>query len=426
MKITCKILNALYCLLSETNGQQLGKETLKDDGSSLKQDETRTRASMSVGNYSLSFDELSDLNASSLITPINHKVDMNEFFEYRTAMMLLTWGLPVVILTGTVGNTLTFIVMMQREMKQTSTCFYIAALSIGDTGFLYLSALKTWIRTWSGFEMLHVSNGMCKTLTFLIYFSMHLSAWLIVAVTIERFIAIWYPLRASKFCSLRRAKISVTIIVLTFILFDSHLFLTAELTPDNMCNSYSYKNIICDMLPYLHLVIYSIVPFLILIIFNSLIIYSLVRHSKLTVLSMTKDDRQLRYNHRRLAITLLTVSFVWMFMTIPASLFTIALPPPHDMHSAAQLLLVKVIFYIFLYINHSINFFLYCFTGHRFRQELWKIICRKNKPIPIAKLIFKTSSGPESTYPLVNYPNQMGDNSSSRNQQECYHENKDS
>jgi hypothetical protein len=134
----------------------------------------------------------SDFNISSNLTynateksRIGDSGRPGENATMKLALGLLIWTLPVIITVGTAGNSFSFIVLLQREMRQTSTFFYLAILAIADTMVLFMSAFKTWIRLCSGFEMLHISDASCKVFMFLTYCSQHLSAWLIVAVPIK-------------------------------------------------------------------------------------------------------------------------------------------------------------------------------------------------------------------------------------------------
>ena len=74
--------------------------------------------------------------------------------------------------------------------------------------------------------------------------------------------------------------------------------------------------------------------------------------------------------HRRLAPMLLGVSFCWVFFTSPQTILHIVSPKPSNISQTADLYLIKVIFYLLMYLNHAVNFFLYCITGQRFRHEL--------------------------------------------------------
>lgn len=369
---------------------------------------------LSVTKYITNWRNITDNyfnDTNSTVTPPKGP-SMQDNPTYLLAMALLLWLLPVVIIVGTIGNIFSFILMLQREMRQTSTYFYLAILAVADTVVLFVSAFKTWIRAWSNFELLHISDASCKILMFLTYFSLHLSAWLIVAVTVERFILVRFPLKAKSICSTSRAKLTTLSITMTLFLLNVHLFWTAELISDPVTgaktcamlrdNEKLYK----DVVPWLHLTVYSFVPFLALLFFNTLIIVSLIQHRQVIASQMTKDDRRTRCNHRKLAITLLCISFVWILTTTPSALYTVLPLRPRTLDETAMLLLVKIICYIILYINHSINFFLYCITGQNFRREFLRLIrrlCRPRKETK-PKLMFRANrsgSGQETSFPLM-------------------------
>ena len=43
-------------------------------------------------------------------------------------------GFGTLIILGTIGNGLTFVVMQRGSLRKVSTCFYMAMLAIADTG----------------------------------------------------------------------------------------------------------------------------------------------------------------------------------------------------------------------------------------------------------------------------------------------------
>ena len=53
--------------------------------------------------------------------------------EAYIARMIILITFPVILVVGTVGNLLTFIVMQRGSLRKSSTCFYMAVLAIGDT-----------------------------------------------------------------------------------------------------------------------------------------------------------------------------------------------------------------------------------------------------------------------------------------------------
>ncbi|XP_014787600.1 probable G-protein coupled receptor 139 [Octopus bimaculoides] len=339
-------------------------------------------------------------------TVLSQKQQLEQIKAYQISISILIYVLPVIIIMGTIGNILSFIIWMKRKLRRTSTFFYLAMLAISDTVFLLISGLKTWIRMWSYIELLHVSVFSCKVIIFIINSSLHISAWLIVAVTTERFLAVWFPLRANGMCSFRRVKIVTATIVTVFLLLNSHFFWTAELvstdnpeSPDKLeCTSKMIK--ICVYFPWFNMVLFSVIPSVLLLILNLLIIFCLLKHRETLKSAMTKDDQHMRSIHRRLAVILLTISFVWIFTTVPNTLTSITKKSRKDLESLAEAILLRVLSYILLYINHAINFFLYCLTGRLFRIELKKLFCCKSQKKHRQIIVFKASNN-DSAHPLM-------------------------
>ena len=48
--------------------------------------------------------------------------------------LMHVYARPVIIVFGTLGNVLAFIVMWRGSMRHVSTCFYMAILALADTG----------------------------------------------------------------------------------------------------------------------------------------------------------------------------------------------------------------------------------------------------------------------------------------------------
>jgi len=123
-----------------------------------------------------------------------------------TSSFAWKFGVPVIVLLGTVGNTLSFCVLVRRGMRSTPMYFYLTLLAVADTFVLYVSAFKVWIRTMTRFEVLHLSNVGCKLIMFILLCSFYLSAWLVVLVTLDRFLVVWFPFRGYLLMRIRRAR----------------------------------------------------------------------------------------------------------------------------------------------------------------------------------------------------------------------------
>ena len=136
-------------------------------------------------------------------------------------MTMIMMMMMMMILTGTLGNLTSLIVLLRPNMRGKSVYLFLLFLAIADTTVLYISAFKTWIRKISGFELLNVNDWSCRIVIFLILLSQQLAAWIVVLVTIDRFVAVWFPLRATSWCTVTRASIATTICTFIIVIYRS-------------------------------------------------------------------------------------------------------------------------------------------------------------------------------------------------------------
>ena len=74
---------------------------------------------------------------SEMINASQYPTNTSELEEYDTNRhifkILILSTFPFILLIGTVGNSLTFIIMQRGSLKHSSTCFYMAILALADS-----------------------------------------------------------------------------------------------------------------------------------------------------------------------------------------------------------------------------------------------------------------------------------------------------
>ena len=204
-----------------------------------------------------------------------------EFLEFVTN--LSKYLIPSLVAFGTVSNTLVIIVFMGSHLPKVGVNIYLTALAVSDTVYLFSLGI-VWLEA-VDFPIFHAS-GWCQLVVFLSYISSFLSAWFVVAVTVERYIIVCWPLRRSSMCTARRARVVVCSLYFGAFLFFSPSIWTNGITytkgPPSMpvCTPYQkYK--------YLHLFFTSIdvvgtwlLPFAVVLVLNATIVYTISRGLK--------------------------------------------------------------------------------------------------------------------------------------------------
>jgi len=310
-----------------------------------------------------------------------------EHSEYVWAVNLGIYVFPVIIGLGTIGNVLSFLVMIRRTMIITPTCFYMAILAVSDTIILYVNCLRKWFFITYGEDSWNLNTASCRVVYFLSYTSFQYSVWIIVAMTTERFFAIRYPLKFLTLGTVGKTKVVCLILLCFFMLLNCQFTWSVKIDKDGKCiPEENYLEFHSNIVPWLDAVFYSYLPFIILFTFNVLIIWSINKaHKRQKNLHGDRNARKSTSQNRnsinqRMTAMLLSVTFTFVILTAPkAVLFCIRKEvfmflkyqnAPPDFKEVALYALITRIADLCIYTNHAINFLLYCVSGQRFRKEM--------------------------------------------------------
>jgi hypothetical protein len=97
---------------------------------------------------------------------------------------------PLLLLFGTFTNIFSLLVLSRKRMRKHSTYVYLAILSVIDLMALWLGITRDYLA--HGYGIYIKSALLCKIHSFLFYFTLDLSSWILVAVSLDRFFAITF------------------------------------------------------------------------------------------------------------------------------------------------------------------------------------------------------------------------------------------
>lgn len=313
---------------------------------------------------------------------------------------------PILILLGTFGNIFSFIILKRKAMLKFSTYFYLMILALADTLVLYVGLLRLWIGELTRHDIRDTSDWLCKLTNVIGYTVSDFSVWLIIAVTIERYIVVCHPLQANSLCNSQRAKKVIVALLGAMFALNSHFFWTVEVrmfkhsdVPLRVCaagerHAYLMENV----WPWVDALVYSFLPFAFILTLNGLIIRQVLlsrqhRHELRSAGigdlggsggSVTEQRRPSHEGNTRLTVMLLTISFAFLLTTLPMNISNIAATFcnvfKNDLQRVAKFRLARTITELLMYVNHSMNFFLYCATGQKFRHQLVWMVCYAKRP----------------------------------------------
>lgn len=315
--------------------------------------------------------------------PIQQSADS---VELRVRKQLLLFVPPFIFIIGVIGNTMSFVILTQRAMRIVSTYAYLTVLTFADTMVLFVGLLRLWITELTGSDFRVWNQSTCKLVNVLGSTISDFSGWLIIAVTAERFLAVCYPLRAPMVCSRRRAYAIVLALLAFHFLVNMHLFWTTHLTYTINCGGIitvrcdpaeAYSYLVREVWPWVDAFMYSFIPFVVILVLNALII-------RRVLISRRQRDSHLcrgsassaKESSGRMSVMLLTVSFAFLVTTLPLNITLIVTNAVEfSTNGKNKMKLGRAVTELLMYVNHSMNFFLYCATGQKFRQELCAIVC---------------------------------------------------
>ena len=140
-------------------------------------------------------------------------------------------GSLTALIVGSIGNILIVLVMMRPSMRTNSASCYFTALALTDIGHL-LSAIPSDLMGWNPFGTgdSYSTNTCILPLFFRRVFG-GTNLWILVALEVNRLIAVKTPLKAKQLCSVRRAiVVSAFIFILHLLKISPILWMRGEET----------------------------------------------------------------------------------------------------------------------------------------------------------------------------------------------------
>ena len=172
---------------------------------------------------------MSDSAVTSPLTNIGNTIQMT--------------GSLTALIVGMVGNVLIILVMARPSMRTNSASFYFTVLALSDIGVL-LSVVPSDLMGWNRFGT--GNSYSIYTCILPIYFRRvcgGTSLWLLVALEVDRFIAVKTPLKAKQLCTVRRAVVvSAFIFILHLLKCSQVLWLRGEETVTGSNNTSAIIN----------------------------------------------------------------------------------------------------------------------------------------------------------------------------------------
>lgn len=338
--------------------------------------------------------DLSSHNATTPDGDFNCTVETSWLYiQEKKQVQFYIYGviIPCVIVPGLLGDLLNIAVLWKSPRLAGMSYTYVRWLSISDLldliCWVQFMAVMTGQVAWSRVTAAHVVHMLYLPLNGL----MHVSNYLILALTIDRYLSVCCPLSVVTRVT-RSKRVMHTVVALAFFL--GLAMAIPELTDKQVvrndldnCESHDegytwvFKPAVKEHTLYkvwvaAKLMIGDIFPVMLVSVFNPLIIRAhrnKVRKRKELGSRETRDQAREARQEYRILVLLVTVSAMFVFCTLPKVLTTFVLRTMKP--ATLTFSILRHTSNLLSVINVSINFYLYSLTGTDFRHAFMEVCC---------------------------------------------------
>ena len=339
------------------------------------------------------------VSSSTFLYNITTSEDFQSGYYQNVSLFIWKTVPPIIIPLGSLGNTLTIIVILRHFRKMTSISLFLLCLAFSDLLVLYTICLRHWIRNMWKFDVRSMSESACKLHVYFTYVSMQLSSWLLVGVTTEKVISVVVPHRVKFICTSKTVKIVIGVIILTILVLNCHILYGMNLKEnanldyhDVLCSakSGSYENFFYTVWPWIDFCVMLAVPFFILICSNIIIISRIAIHNKRWRSIKGEMLFSGDIDSKRITFLLIWLCVFFFLCLTPSGIYFIVSPYWRESildqdryenihHDLEYMAFWYAIINCVSYLNATCNFIFYVLTGTRFRQEIINLVtCRRS------------------------------------------------
>ena len=283
---------------------------------------------------------------------------------------------------------LTLVVTATRSYRHTAHGLYITAMAIADITFLLTQPLnRGFVHDLFGIDIRSYSLIGCKIYYFFLQWSRPVSSLMIALVCIERFIAIWLPLKAKVLSSRRIALLEVCCI---FLLSGFVSAFRSQLVglKNNVCHDVvltPYNKDLKELGSTLGMTIRTLIPTLVLLLLTPPTVARLFYRRQLKRQMNNTNASNNHYDGTfRVSIMLLSVVIAFCVLVAPFCVIKHIYMFLGIKIATSSVPAYKALFQIGLIceqINCVINFILYVLISRMFRHQIFELLtcrCRIN------------------------------------------------
>lgn len=324
--------------------------------------------------------EMDDKNAS--IVSFDDTIGSDDKALLFVARYLSKYGMPIICLFGIIGNSISVLIFLSKDLRKVSSNIYLTVLSATSAVFL-LAAFINWLE-FVNIKIVHTEQAWCQCIVFVTYVCSFLTVWVVVFITIENYIVTFHLSKATYFCTVFKARVVVvTLTVIAVFLYMFSLWSTkiGEFMGTKACMSDSDYEELTGIFTYIDTVVTLVLPTTILIILIAAILVKHVVQSQKSkrcpciqgVRRLSKKEKSLL----RITRVLLAISVSYVILSAPFYFnklkYLILEAIDNLQYVTIRDRLINQIFQIIYHTSFCYNFIFYIIWSMNYRRGLRRL-----------------------------------------------------
>ncbi|XP_062585925.1 somatostatin receptor type 5-like [Saccostrea cucullata] len=279
---------------------------------------------------------------------------------------------PCVIFLAFVTNLLPLFIFRRPRFNCISIGFYLKVLCCQNLLFLTVVYLPSWIATISNLDDIeNLTDVGCRIYKFVCSVFQYTGPWIVVAMTVDRYIAIWHPASAPDRTTVFMAKIATAIIYVAMVWLSVHVMWFSNLEKQGCFTDISLLEV--RIWSYISAFANGCLPLVVLLCFSGMITTGVIVKGTAHTSNTGRPSADLTYSVLILAVLYVLfvtpvtiIGYIYMFLT------------PDRIQSD------KYAFFIHLFDHVSfghqlLTFFVLLFCSRSFREESKEIFLQLKK-----------------------------------------------